>query len=171
LSRPQKNNQDFDRYLPEQREFLKSINEDRARKAKFSWGFCVVICFAIGLASFLMFSAWGRFSGTAWAGAGRRGVIEVVDEGFTTVEVTDTKREGLLANNNLNNKLTSEPVVEDKKIIEVEVKKLDEGKPEVKKPEEIKKPEVKTSQNKINKIEEVKPEIKKPEIKKPEVKK
>ena len=159
MSRPQKNNQDFDRYLPEQREFLKSINEDRARRAKFSWGFCVVICLAIGLASFLMFSAWGRFSGTAWAGAGRRGVIEVVDEGFTTVEVTDTKREALLANNNLNNNLKPEPVVEDKKIIEVEVKKLNEAKPEVKKPE-VKAPQ--------NKIEEVKPEVK--EIKKPEIK-
>ncbi|MBR1417377.1 MAG: peptidoglycan DD-metalloendopeptidase family protein, partial [Synergistaceae bacterium] len=110
--------------------------------------------------------------GPAWAGAGRpRGVIEVVDEGFITVEVTDTKREALIAQAaNLNNNNLSEQA-DAKKIIDVEVKKLDA--PEIKKdvkPEDIKvKPEIK-KEIKPEEIKKAAPEIKK-EIKPEEIKK
>ena len=170
-ARQEAEHRDYDRYLPEQRAFLKAINEDRKNSTRFNWGFCVVMCLAVALASFLMFSAWGRFSGPAWAGAGRqRGVIEVVDEGFITVEVTDTKREALIAQAaNLNNNNLSEQA-DAKKIIDVEVEKLDV--PEIKKdvkPEEIKKaaPEIKKD-IKSEEIKKAAPEVKeeiKPEVK------
>ena len=57
----------------------------------FSWGFCAVVCSTLGLAAFLMFSAWGRFSGVAWGSlkderdAGAEG-----GQGFIAVDMSDT---------------------------------------------------------------------------------
>ena len=48
-----------------------------------------------GLASFLMFSAWDRFSGVAWGSVESEEVD--VSEGFITIDVSDVHRDALLA--------------------------------------------------------------------------
>lgn len=56
----------------------------------FCWGFCAVVCCTLGLAAFLMFSAWGRFSGVAW-GSLKESRDESFDgsEGFISVDMSD----------------------------------------------------------------------------------
>lgn len=59
----------------------------KVRKNDFCWGFCAVICCTLGLAAFLMFSAWGRFSGVAWGGLVDQPVSDVSEDGFICVEI------------------------------------------------------------------------------------
>lgn len=72
-----------------------SRTRDEEPPAGFCWGFCVAVFSALGLASFLMFSAWGRFSGVAWGSVENQNAIAA--EGFITLEVTEAQRESLLA--------------------------------------------------------------------------
>ena len=61
----------------------------------FSWGFCAVVCCTMGLAAFLMFSAWGRFSGVAWGSlVENRNDLSVENEGFVSVDMSDAYEEG-----------------------------------------------------------------------------
>lgn len=69
---------------------------EKEPSAGFCWGFCVVVCLTFGLASFLMISAWGRFSGVAWGSVGSSNAV-VAEEGFVTIEVTDLEREAFRA--------------------------------------------------------------------------
>ena len=62
----------------------------------FCWGFCVVVCLTFGIASFLMISAWGRFSGVAWGSVGNSNAV-VTEGGFITIEVTEVEREAFRA--------------------------------------------------------------------------
>lgn len=57
----------------------------------FCWGFCAVVCLTFGMASFLMLSAWGRFSGMAWGSVENEDVI--ASEGFITVEISEAERD------------------------------------------------------------------------------
>ena len=57
----------------------------------FCWGFCAVVCLTFGLASFLMLSAWGRFSGMAWGSVDNDGTDTV--GGFITVEISEAERD------------------------------------------------------------------------------
>ena len=60
----------------------------------FSWGFCAVVCCTMGLAAFLMFSAWGRFSGVAWGSlVENRNDLSVENEGFVSVDMSDAYEE------------------------------------------------------------------------------
>ena len=57
----------------------------------FSWGFCAVVCSTLGLAAFLMFSAWGRFSGVAWGSLkDERDAAAEGGQGFIAVDMSDT---------------------------------------------------------------------------------
>ena len=92
----------FDHRTPDRKVFPAEGKKRRERKRKasleFCWGFCVVVCFSFGLASFLMFSAWERFSGVAWGGVEDRGNEGVVaEEGFLAFDVSDMQRDDLLA--------------------------------------------------------------------------
>ncbi|MCR4818607.1 MAG: LysM peptidoglycan-binding domain-containing M23 family metallopeptidase [Fretibacterium sp.] len=69
---------------------------DKEPSAGFCYGFCIVVCLTFGLASFLMISAWGRFSGVAWGSVGGSNA-DVAEEGFVTIEVTDVERESFRA--------------------------------------------------------------------------
>ena len=49
----------------------------------------------MGLAAFLMFSAWGRFSGVAWGSlVENRNDLSVENEGFVSVDMSDAYEEG-----------------------------------------------------------------------------
>ncbi|MCR5346284.1 MAG: LysM peptidoglycan-binding domain-containing M23 family metallopeptidase [Fretibacterium sp.] len=53
-----------------------------------------------GIASFLMISAWGRFSGVAWGSMEKSSAV-VAKEGFVTIEVTDVEREAFRAQSDM----------------------------------------------------------------------
>ncbi|MBR1671335.1 MAG: LysM peptidoglycan-binding domain-containing M23 family metallopeptidase [Fretibacterium sp.] len=72
-----------------------SAAQEKEPSVGFCWGFCVVVCVTFGLASFLMISAWGRFSGVAWGSVGNADTVAA--EGFVTIEVTDVEREAFRA--------------------------------------------------------------------------
>lgn len=55
-------------------------------------GFCVVVSLALGLMSFLMFSAWGRFSDAAWGNVDYDDAIAA--EGFIAVDMSDFHQMG-----------------------------------------------------------------------------
>jgi len=78
------------------------VSKSKALKPKelaspegFSWGFCAVVCCTMGLAAFLMFSAWGRFSGVAWGSLVEdRNDLPVANEGFIAVDMSDAYEGG-----------------------------------------------------------------------------
>lgn len=77
------------------RKFKASKSKGPASPEGFSWGFCVVVCCTMGLAAFLMFSAWGRFSGVAWGSlVENRNDLPVANEGFVSVDMSDAYEEG-----------------------------------------------------------------------------
>lgn len=77
--------------------YRKTSQRKRRKKTsgEFYWVFCAVVCFMFGLASFLMFSAWDRFSGVAWGNVD--GGEIAFEEGFITIDMSDSHREALLA--------------------------------------------------------------------------
>ena len=75
--------------------FKASKSKGPASPEGFSWGFCAVVCCTMGLAAFLMFSAWGRFSGVAWGSlVENRNDLSVANEGFVSVDMSDAYEEG-----------------------------------------------------------------------------
>ncbi len=101
----------FNFIVPVSREdyFLKTLSTGKNRKAiaygtavkvrknDFCWGFCAVICCTLGLAAFLMFSAWGRFSGVAWGGLVDKPVSDVSEDGFICVEIDPSEEQATVS--------------------------------------------------------------------------
>ena len=83
----------FDEDVQSQTAFRGTPQQGRGKKASvgFCWGFFTVVCLTFGMASFLMLSAWGRFSGMAWGNVENENVV--ASEGFITVEISEAERE------------------------------------------------------------------------------
>ncbi len=57
---------------------------------KFSWGFCLVMCFMLGVTAFLIISSGSRFSGAAWRNLMEHDSEDVSVDGFMAVDLSDT---------------------------------------------------------------------------------
>ena len=79
----------------------------------FCWGFCAVVCCTMGLAAFLMFSAWGRFSGVAWGSLKENRDNANVSEGFISVDMSDAYEGGERVFSLVGEPLSSDPLPEE----------------------------------------------------------